>query len=121
MTIEGTGAERTQWLSAGRLDELADESAAHVELAGREVCLARSRGVVHALIDECSHGQVRLSEGDVEDGYVECWLHGSRFDLATGVPVSLPATEPVDVYPVRITDGTIEVAMPAGGPGGTGG
>ncbi len=67
------------------------------------------------MLDECSHGQVELSEGDVEDGYIECWLHGSRFDLTTGVPAGPPATRPVPVYPVRITDGFIEVALSATG------
>jgi len=68
---------------------------------------------VHALLDECSHGQVALSDGDVEDGFVECWLHGSRFDLLTGKPTGPPATVPVPIYPVRITGGVIEVALPA--------
>ena len=43
-----------------------------------------------------------LSEGDVEDCEIECWLHGSRFDLRTGKPTGLPATEPVAVYPVTV-------------------
>ncbi len=68
---------------------------------------------MHALLDECSHGQVALSDGDVEDGFVECWLHGSRFDLLTGKPTGPPATAPVPIYPVRITGGVIEVALPA--------
>ena len=33
---------------------------------------------------------------------IECWLHGSRFDLRTGKPTGLPATEPVPVYPVEV-------------------
>lgn len=49
-----------------------DDSAVHADLAGHPVCLAGSGRVVHALLDECSHGQVALSEGDVEDGFVEC-------------------------------------------------
>ena len=28
----------------------------------------------------------RSREGDVEGGAIECWLHGSRFDLRTGKP-----------------------------------
>ena len=35
----------------------------------------------------------QLSEGEVDDCTVECWLHGSRFDLRTGKPTGLPATE----------------------------
>ena len=40
-----------------------------------------------------------LSEGEVDGGAIECWLHGSCFDLRTGKPTGLPAFEPVPVYP----------------------
>ena len=33
---------------------------------------------------------------------MECWLHGSRFDLRTGKPTGLPATEPVATFPVEV-------------------
>lgn len=95
------------------VEQLKDETAVHVDLAGHPICLARSGGTIYAMLDECSHGHVELSEGDVEDGHVECWLHGSRFDLASGVPACLPATEPVPVYPVRIGDRGVEVALPS--------
>jgi 3-phenylpropionate/trans-cinnamate dioxygenase ferredoxin subunit len=84
------------------LSELPDESAVRVEVAGRPVCLARSGGEVFAVSDICSHADVSLSEGDVDDGTVECWLHGSRFDLRTGAPTGLPATKPVATYPVTV-------------------
>ena len=51
-----------------------------------------------------------LSEGEVDDSTVECWLHGSRFDLRTGKPTGLPATEPVPVYPVKIDGDDVLVA-----------
>jgi 3-phenylpropionate/trans-cinnamate dioxygenase ferredoxin subunit len=59
---------------------------------------------------------VPLSEGDVGDGEIECWLHGSRFDLATGEPTGLPAYEPVEVYPVTLDgdDVLVDVAAPLG-------
>lgn len=103
----------SSWVAVGTLDHLADDTAVHVELDGLPVCLARSDGVVHALLDECSHGRVALSDGDVAGGYLECWLHGSRLDLRSGVPTGPPATRPVPVYPVRITAGGIDVAVPA--------
>jgi 3-phenylpropionate/trans-cinnamate dioxygenase ferredoxin subunit len=105
-------AGSSQWVSAGPLDQLADDTAVHVDLAGHPVCLSRSRGSVHALLDECSHERVALSDGDIENGQVECRLHGS-FDLTTGAPTGPPAIRPVPVYPVRISRGGIEVAVPA--------
>ena len=81
----------------------------HAEVGGQPVCLARLGGRVHALRDVCSHAEVALSEGDLEDGGVECWLHGSAFDLETGAPSSLPAVEPVPVYAVEEVDGQVLV------------
>ncbi|QSB12885.1 non-heme iron oxygenase ferredoxin subunit [Natronosporangium hydrolyticum] len=63
----------------------------------------------YAIFDECSHAAIPLSEGEVEGCTLECWLHGSRFDLRTGEPTGLPATESVPVYPVEVHDGAVYV------------
>lgn len=68
----------------------------------------------YAIYDECSHAQIALSEGEVEGCMLECWLHGSQFDLRTGEPTGLPATEPVPVYPVEVHDGDIYISLDNG-------
>jgi 3-phenylpropionate/trans-cinnamate dioxygenase ferredoxin subunit len=73
-----------------------------VKVDGEPVAVVRTSGRVYAIHDVCSHAEVALSEGEVYDTTIECWLHGSSFDLETGEPTSLPATEPVPVYPVRV-------------------
>jgi 3-phenylpropionate/trans-cinnamate dioxygenase ferredoxin component len=65
----------------------------------------------YAVYDECSHAQIALSEGEIDGCTLECWLHGSRFDLRTGEPTGLPATEPVPVYPVVVRDGDVYVDL----------
>jgi len=65
----------------------------------------------YAIHDMCSHAAVPLSQGEVDGCTLECWLHGSRFDLRTGEPTGLPATEPVPVYPVEIRDGEVYVSL----------
>ena len=50
-----------------------------------------------------------FAEGFVEDDTLECWAHGSKFELTTGKPLTLPAYEPVPVYPVTIVDGDVFV------------
>lgn len=68
-----------------------------------EVAMVRDEdGELHAISDICSHGAVSLSDGEVEGCTIECWLHGSRFDLRTGKPLSPPAVTPVPVYPVTV-------------------
>jgi 3-phenylpropionate/trans-cinnamate dioxygenase ferredoxin subunit len=73
-----------------------------VVLGDLELVVARCGDEFFALQDLCSHAEVALSEGEVADCQVECWLHGSRFDLRTGKPTGLPATEPVAVFPVDV-------------------
>ncbi len=84
--------------------DLAPGEARRVELAGGvAIALVRDdAGGFHALADVCSHGNVALSDGEVDGTTIECWLHGSTFDLFTGRPLSLPATRPVPVYPVTL-------------------
>jgi nitrite reductase/ring-hydroxylating ferredoxin subunit len=94
-----------------RLSELAEDTAVGVEVDGVPVCVARTAGSVYAISDICSHADVNLSDGDVEDGTVECWLHGSRFDLRTGRPTGLPANRPVPTYPVKIDGDDVYVAV----------
>jgi 3-phenylpropionate/trans-cinnamate dioxygenase ferredoxin subunit len=93
------------------VDEVPEETAIRVEVDGTPVCLARSSGRLYALYDVCSHAEVSLSEGDVDDGTVECWLHGSRFDLETGQPTGLPATRPVASYAVTTEGDEIYVSL----------
>jgi 3-phenylpropionate/trans-cinnamate dioxygenase ferredoxin subunit len=82
--------------------EVADGQAVRVEVDGLDVAIVRNGDDVYAIEDECSHAQVALSEGEVEGCEIECWMHGSRFDLRTGKPTGPPATEPVPIFPVRI-------------------
>jgi 3-phenylpropionate/trans-cinnamate dioxygenase ferredoxin subunit len=85
------------------MDDLPDVGAVRVVLDGVPVAVVRDEaGHVHAVGDTCTHAEVSLSEGEVEDCTVECWLHGSRFDLRTGEPTALPAIRPIPVYPVTI-------------------
>jgi 3-phenylpropionate/trans-cinnamate dioxygenase ferredoxin subunit len=91
--------------------DVTDGSAIRVLIDGVPVAIVRSEGEVYAIHDVCSHANVALSEGEIEDQTIECWLHGSRFDLVTGRPTGLPATKPVPVYPVKLDGDDILVAV----------
>jgi 3-phenylpropionate/trans-cinnamate dioxygenase ferredoxin component len=100
------------------VDDVPAESAIPVDVpqnASRvELAIVHSNGNFYAIYDECSHAQIPLSEGDVGDGEIECYLHGSRFDLRTGEPIGLPATEPVPVYRCLVegNDVLVDVSAP---------
>jgi len=91
---------------AADLSQIADGTALAIELDGNDVALVRVGDDVFAVEDMCSHAMVPLSEGDVEGCEIECWLHGSRFDVRTGEALNLPATEPVPTYATQI-DGDV--------------
>ncbi len=84
------------------LSDLDDKKPHAVSVGDVPVVLVREGNEVHALRNECPHASMTLSEGEVTGKGIECWMHGSCFDLRTGAPSSPPATEPVDVYAVRI-------------------
>jgi 3-phenylpropionate/trans-cinnamate dioxygenase ferredoxin subunit len=94
------------------LNEIPEEGVLAVDVEGTRLAVVRSQGEVHALRDNCSHSDVPLSEGEVYDGVIECWLHGSCFDLRTGKADGNPATEPVAVYPTRIDGNEVLVSLP---------
>jgi nitrite reductase/ring-hydroxylating ferredoxin subunit len=93
------------------LSELEDDTPRRVEVGEVPISLVRTEGEVFAINDICSHADVSLSEGEVADCQIECWLHGSTFDLRTGKPSSLPATRPIPVYPVKIVGDDVLVSV----------
>ena len=96
--------ELAAFVRACALSDVPEDGALGVEIRDTPVAIIRTGGEVFALRDVCSHEEVPLSEGDIYDCTVECWLHGSCFDLRTGKPTGPPATRPVATYPVK-TDG----------------
>lgn len=101
-----------QWACAA--SDVVDGRALRVEIDGLDVAIVRNGDDVYAIEDECSHAQVALSEGEVEGCEIECWMHGSRFDLRTGKPTGPPATEPVPIFPVRVdgADVLVDIESP---------
>ena len=92
----------------GKLHKVADRSALSpgkpicVQVDGRSIALFDLGGTCRAVDDECTHAGGNLSEGEVDGGVVTCPWHGARFDLASGQPLSPPASSPVRTYPVKI-------------------
>jgi 3-phenylpropionate/trans-cinnamate dioxygenase ferredoxin subunit len=91
------------------LSDVPADEALGVTIGRFDVAIARHDDEVFAIQDLCSHAAVALSEGEVEECTVECWLHGSRFDLRTGKPTGLPATEPVATFPVEVREDGVYV------------
>ena len=94
--------------------ELRDGELIPVEIDGRPVVLVRHAGTFYAVQNNCSHKDFPLSEAgfDPRDEVLVCAWHGGCFDLRTGEAVVPPATEPVEIFPVRVSaDGWVELGL----------
>ena len=99
----------------GPLSALAPGGMAVYTVHGEPILVLRVEDELFAIHNICSHADAKLSEGefDPDEGCVECPLHGSSFDIRTGVPRSFPAFEPVPIYKVYAEDGNIILEHPA--------
>jgi 3-phenylpropionate/trans-cinnamate dioxygenase ferredoxin component len=95
------------------LEELPPGTMRLVPAGERTIGVYNCEGKLYAIEDRCSHDDGPLCEGDWEPELcaVVCPRHGSRFDLETGIPMSLPAFEPVETFPVTVRDGVVVVEV----------
>lgn len=77
------------------------------------IALFHIGGEYYAINDRCSHGTASMSEGYIDDdATVECPLHAATFCLKTGKALCLPATEPLQTYPVTVAEGAVFIDLP---------
>lgn len=101
----------SQWVKAGHENNFKN-GVQLVEPNGKPIAIFHLEDGYYAIDDTCSHEEASLSEGEIEDGKIECPLHGAMFDIRTGKNVSLPAVLPVKSYPLKIENGEIYLEMP---------
>ena len=96
------------------VDELPPGAMRLVPAGDRVIGVYNCAGSLYAIEDRCSHDDGPLCEGEWEPELcvVVCPRHGSRFDLQTGIPMTLPAYEAVETFPVSVQDGLIYVEVP---------
>lgn len=93
------------------LSELQQGKPVKVEKNGKTICVARVGDEVFAVDDTCSHSDASLSEGDVTDFKIECWMHGAEFDLRTGEALTPPAVAPLHTYGVHVDGDSVTVEI----------
>jgi nitrite reductase/ring-hydroxylating ferredoxin subunit len=100
------------FVTVARSDEVPEGEVAPFDVDGVEIAIARVDGTLYAVGDVCSHRRCNLANGgELEGAAIVCECHGSVFDLATGVPLNPPATEPIPTFPIRETDGELQVEV----------
>jgi 3-phenylpropionate/trans-cinnamate dioxygenase ferredoxin subunit len=100
-------------IELGPLEDIEPGTARRFDVDGHRLAVVRIDDDVYVIGDRCTHQDVSLAEGevDVEERTIECWKHGSQFDLRTGEPLSLPATRPTPVYEAKVVDGRVMVEL----------
>ena len=93
------------------LSQLQQGKPVKVEKDGKTICVARVGDEVFAIDDTCSHSEASLSEGDITDFKIECWLHGAEFDLRTGEALTPPAVAPLHTYGVHVDGDSVTVEI----------
>ena len=97
------------YVKVANADDLQPGQAKLVTAGDQQVALFNVGGTCYAIADTCTHRGGPLSEGTLEGDVVTCPWHGARFCVADGQVQGPPAHESVTSYPVRVTDGSIEI------------
>ncbi len=95
-----------QWVKVGTVDTFPGEVMVY-DYEGWPIAIFRLEDGFFAVDDTCTHEEASLAEGEIEDGKVECPLHGALFDIRSGKNLSLPAVLPLKSYPVKIDKGDV--------------
>lgn len=102
----------TEFVRVGALDQLPDGGRLRVEFDEETVIVFNVGGVLYCIADMCTHDGEPLDDGELVDCLIECPRHGALFDIRTGKPMRLPATEAVPTFQVKVVDGDIMVEKP---------
>lgn len=107
MTSTGSDA----WIDAARVDELQPGQMKRIEAHGRKMLLCNADGQYFCVDELCSHEDYSLWFGCIKGKTIKCSLHGSHFNLVDGKPLNEPADCPLRTYPVRLLEGSLQVAI----------
>ncbi len=99
----------SEWTDVFAIDKLNDGEHTSVEVDGVSMAVFNLAGEIYAIENICTHDGSEIASGCIVDGTIECPRHGARFDIRTGEVTAPPAYEAVDIFPVRIVDGRVQV------------
>jgi 3-phenylpropionate/trans-cinnamate dioxygenase ferredoxin subunit len=106
-------AAEIEYVEVGEAGDLPNGERLFVEIDDLTIVVFNIAGKFFAIEDVCSHDNGPLGDGELEEDFeIACPRHGAHFDVRTGEAVTFPAVTDIPAYPVRVTDGIIEVGIP---------
>ena len=100
-----------EWTTVAASGDVEEGGLLEVDNRGEPVVIARRGSGLYAFEGYCTHEECPLSEGQFTDFEIECYCHGSYFDIRTGEALVGPAVESLETYRTREQDGEIQVEM----------
>jgi 3-phenylpropionate/trans-cinnamate dioxygenase ferredoxin subunit len=97
------------FITVARVGEIAEGGRKLVRIEDQELAVFLVAGSYHVIDDVCTHDGGPIGEGTLEGEIVECPRHGAKFNVRTGAALTMPATSPVNTYPVRVVGDEIQV------------
>lgn len=98
------------WIKACSVTDFEPDAGVRVE-ADPPVAVFHADGEYFAIADTCTHGESSLADGFLDGTEVECSWHFAKFCLRDGRALTLPATQDVATYPVRVQDDIVFVEV----------
>jgi len=97
------------WIKVATLEDCPPGSLRSVMVGVDPVVMANVDGTIYAVMDQCSHEALPLSDGEMEGSVLVCQYHGARFDVTSGAPRGLPAIKPIKTFSVEIREDGIYI------------
>jgi len=98
-----------QWTKVAVLSALAPGQMVGVEVGDKPIAIYNVDGEIFATDNLCTHAFAMLTDGILEDGVVECPLHGGSYKVKTGEGLGPPVPCDLKTYPIRLVGDDIEV------------
>ena len=106
-------ADKLEFVVVADEGDLPNGERLFVEIDEFQIVVFNIAGKLFAIEDICSHDDGPLGDGELETDYeIACPRHGARFDVRNGYAMTLPAVEDIQAFPVRVSDGKVEVGLP---------
>jgi 3-phenylpropionate/trans-cinnamate dioxygenase ferredoxin component len=101
----------SQWIEVAALDDVDDEDVMRFDHAGKTYAVYRYQNKVYASDGLCTHEQVHLCDGLVQEHVIECPKHNGRFDIRDGRALGAPVCVNLKTYPAKVQDGQIFIEL----------
>lgn len=99
----------SEWIDVTAVEDFPSGSFRLVTANGIAILVFNLNGRYYAVDNVCTHEYAQLCEGRLEGDHIICPLHGAHFSVMTGEALTAPAYENLRTFPVRVTDGWLEV------------